>query len=148
MFTGLMIASIIATVASAGVGIYQTIKQNKAIEQTNELNKQMHAEDQAFNADEAQKQRDWEEEMSNTAVQRKAADLEAAGFNPALAAVGTPASTPSGSAASSNQPISMKAADYSPLSAISSGLNQMVHSAQSISYLSEFAKRNPQAMQH
>lgn len=60
------------------------------------------ATDRNFNAAEAQKQRDWEEQMSSTAYQRGTEDMQAAGLNPAMmyANGANPASTPSGSSAS------------------------------------------------
>lgn len=57
----------------------------------------------AFNAEEAQKTRDWQEKMSNTSYQRGVADMTQAGLNPQMmyGGVSSGASTPSGATASS-----------------------------------------------
>lgn len=67
----------------------------------NKINAENMAAIMKYNAQEAQKQRDWEEMMSNTAYQRATNDLQAAGLNPILAASAS-ASTPSGGMASSS----------------------------------------------
>lgn len=70
-----------------------------------------------FSSSEAKALRDWQERMSNTAYQRAAKDLRAAGLNPYLAAMGNSASTPSGSIAHGS---SAHSSPYSSFSRVSS----------------------------
>lgn len=70
----------------------------------NAFNKQMTEQTNAFNAAEAQKDRDWQEEMSNTALARKMADAERAGLNPIFAVNAQGATTPTGSKATGDSP--------------------------------------------
>lgn len=76
-------------------------RAEKSAEMQMQRDKELIDYQNAFNAIEAEKQREFEKEMSNTSYQRMVNDLRLAGLNPILAYQNGGASTPAGAVATS-----------------------------------------------
>lgn len=87
----------------------------------NEIQRDMWTLQAAYNAKEAERNRQYQAEMSNTAYQRAVRDLKAAGLNPILAVQNMGASTPTGGAANAGLASAHKAQAYADSESRSTG---------------------------
>lgn len=90
--TAAAIAAIVAALAASGAslanGYMSAEAQKEANRQNIQYQREANAAQMAYNSAEAEKQRNWEQYMSSTSVQRSMEDYKAAGLNPLLAVPG------------------------------------------------------------
>lgn len=116
------------TIASAGLdataSVANSLLSASSARDANTANATINEQALQFNASQAQIQRDWEERMSNTAYQRQAADMKAAGINP-IVGFGGGASTPSAAAATAGSRIAQEPVP-SPLNGVVSSAKDAI----------------------
>lgn len=116
-------ASLLGSIFSSNTSAANTQQQIAAQER-------MQAESENFNAGQSQLNRDFQEQMSNTAFQRASLDMRQAGLNPMImAGGGGGASTPSGSAASIGTPSVPMPQNTNPLAKLGDAVTRGLDSA-------------------
>ena len=105
--------------------IYAVLGENSARMQ-DAINVEQARLQREYESNEAQKNRDWQEMMSNTSYQRAVADMEAAGLNSALmySGGGSGASTPSGAVAHGTS--ARASSNGNPFTALTAVLNPVI----------------------
>lgn len=94
----------LGTALSVGADVYSAKEQARAAEQANRTNIDLSHEQMNFSAAQAQKQMDFQKEMSGSSYQRAVEDMKKAGINPMLAVSNGGASSPSGAMGSYSTP--------------------------------------------
>lgn len=90
----------------------------------------MQQQSQKFNADQAQLNRDFQQQMSNTAYQRASSDMQRAGLNPMMMfGSGGAASSPGGAQASTGTPSVPMSQKTSPMAGLGAAVNAAVNTA-------------------
>lgn len=131
-FAGFSTPSSASGVASGANGSWQSMLQAIS-DSNNAFNLAQVDAVNAFNSAEAQKNRDWQERMSNTAHQREVKDLIEAGLNPILSAGGQGAVTGSGAVASGQKAVADNTFGQGMISLMSSLIS--ASSAQSVAQI-------------